>query len=81
MREYKPTKFVSAMLHSDSVIVPEHKICKQCKEDKDISDFSRAERNGDGYNTVCKKCRSANSLGTINKKNEEKKFWSQFSPI
>jgi len=49
------------------------KICKKCKEEKEITDFYEDKRLKDGYQSSCKVCESKRSLEYYNKNREIRK--------
>lgn len=49
------------------------KICKKCKENKNLIDFYKSKSYKDGYYTSCKKCESDRTLNYYNNNKEEQK--------
>jgi len=43
------------------IVVGTSKICKECKVDQDVCEFSKSVKNKDGLSTVCKTCSNAHS--------------------
>jgi hypothetical protein len=82
MRNYKPTEFVSAMLHSTySNFKEEFKTCKSCGETKEIKLFSKTPKNADGRCMCCKKCRTKTASATYHKRKAERDFYKSMMPI
>lgn len=50
------------------------KICNRCKEQKEVTMFSKKDSSRDGYNSVCKNCKNVEDK----KRMEQKKFDKQF---
>ena len=53
------------------------KKCTKCKEEKKLSMFTKSPDNKDGYQRVCKKCKSARDREL----QKEKKFYKQFEIV
>jgi len=81
MRNYKPSGFISAMLHSDGVVKVERKTCILCGFPKPIKQFYKNPKNADGHSNECAECSLEISNKKYAKKKEEKEFYKQFSPI
>lgn len=50
------------------------KTCNRCKEQKELTMFSKKDSSRDGYNSVCKNCKNVEDK----KRAEQKKFDKQF---
>lgn len=50
------------------------KFCKNCKEDKDISEFHKRSKSLDGYQRLCKKCDHKLRMIWLYKKRENKEW-------
>lgn len=82
MRNYKPSEFISGMLHSDVIIIKkEKKLCIACKEEKAINDFARLPRANDGRRNTCRQCAKEHNKTHRLTKKTEKDLYSQFMPI
>jgi hypothetical protein len=49
------------------------KICRNCKEEKDLSEFHKSKCFKDGYRNICKKCRNIESIANREKRAEYNK--------
>lgn len=84
MRTYKPSEFISGMLHSDSdcTVKETSRTCAgKCKQHKPISEFHKKNKALRGYDILCKECRNEKNMEAKNKRKAEKELYSQFMPI
>lgn len=82
MRNYKPTEFVSAMLHSDAKVTNEgSKTCVVCHELKELKEFVKRPRGVDGRCSTCKSCASKKAIALYHKKKSENDIYKDFMPI
>lgn len=81
-RKYKPSEFISAMLHSSGVYLRgNRKTCNKCLTEKDIEDFSRNVRSPDGRVHTCKECCKTKAHGLYRNKKRENDFLKSMLPI
>ncbi len=80
MRSYKPTEFISAMLHSNPIKV-DSKRCSRCGKDKPIEQFYKTHSSVDSHRNTCDTCHKQHTAKRHKKAKEDKDFWKQFSPI
>ncbi len=82
MRNYKPSEFISAMLHSDTIkVVKEEKPCAKCGKVKKLDEFYEHSTCGDGKTNTCKSCMTIVRAERKRKKKAENEIWNQYMPI
>ena len=82
MRNYKPSEFVSGMLHTDVIHNKvEKKVCRLCNQQKQKEDFSRNLRSPDGRYHECKTCIGKRASKKYFDKKKDKELLNAMLPI
>ncbi len=81
MRNYKPTEFISAMLHADLQPKLKSKKCSRCGKDKPIEQFYKMDSSADSHRNTCDTCHKQHTAKRSKKAKEERELYKLFTPI